>query len=413
MTIRIGEDRELLELAVKSGLKGVLVGFETVSQQTLNSIRKGFNSANRFCNATKLLHDNDVAIMGCFVFGLDSDDKDCFKRTVDFVYEANIDIPRFTVNTAYPGPEHYEEMRPRLRYDKWWLGGQCRFAEGIRQRRTADHRLPGRTRISPGARHLKVLSNGFRAMRELMMDGRALTHFTTIVEDNRLAKIALTWKNKAGTIPNYVDWGLLKTYFIFPLIWKRRSQALDISHARMDELDDIVAFIDSNSRRRQFHPVYTRDFFLGLNGFHIEDFTVARREGRLVGVAALWDQTGFKQLLVNRYNGKMRVMKKIFGGFLPDEGEVIPNACLSFVAIQDDSADILQAILSHIYNDVRKSGLRYFMLCLHESAPLNAAVRLFPRLTYKSRLYIADYADDESVRSRIDGRIPHVEVATL
>ncbi len=126
MTIRIGEDLELLEIAVKAGLKGVLVGFETVSQQTLNSIRKGFNSANRFYNAVKMLHDHDVAIMGCFVFGLDSDDKDCFRRTLEFVYEANIDIPRFTVNTAYPGTGHYDEMvRQNRIIEKDWSMYDC------------------------------------------------------------------------------------------------------------------------------------------------------------------------------------------------------------------------------------------------------------------------------------------------
>ena len=79
------------------------------------NIRKGFNSANKFYNAAKILHDNDVAIMGCFVFGLDSDDKDCFKRTIDFVNEANIDVPRFTINTAYPGTPHYENMKKQGR----------------------------------------------------------------------------------------------------------------------------------------------------------------------------------------------------------------------------------------------------------------------------------------------------------
>lgn len=115
MTIRIAEDKELLDLAVKAGLKGVLIGFETVSQETLNSIRKGFNSVNRFYNAAKILHDNDVSIMGCFVFGLDCDDKDCFKRTIEFVNRANIDVPRFTINTAYPGTAHYENMKRQNR----------------------------------------------------------------------------------------------------------------------------------------------------------------------------------------------------------------------------------------------------------------------------------------------------------
>jgi len=126
MTIRIAEDDELLDLAVKSGLKGVLIGFETVSQDTLNSIRKGFNSVNRFYNAVKKLHDNDIAIVGCFVFGLDSDDKDCFKRTVDFVNEANIDIPRFTVNTAYPGTAYYDKMLAEGRIiEKDWSLFDC------------------------------------------------------------------------------------------------------------------------------------------------------------------------------------------------------------------------------------------------------------------------------------------------
>lgn len=123
MTIKIAQDRELLDLAVKSGMKGVLIGFETVSQKTLLDIKKGFNSVNKYYNAAKLLHDNDVAIMGCFVFGLDCDDKDCFKRTIDFVNEANIDVPRFTVNTAYPGTPLYERMKAegRIIEDDWSL----------------------------------------------------------------------------------------------------------------------------------------------------------------------------------------------------------------------------------------------------------------------------------------------------
>ena len=90
MTIKIAQDKELLDLAVKSGLKGCLIGFETVSQETLLDIKKGFNSVNKFYNAANILHDNGVAIMGCFVFGLDCDDKGCFERTIEFVNKANI-----------------------------------------------------------------------------------------------------------------------------------------------------------------------------------------------------------------------------------------------------------------------------------------------------------------------------------
>ena len=271
----------------------------------------------------------------------------------------------------------------------------------------------GDLRISPEVRHRKVLYNGYAAMKKLMTDGRAYLHFTTIVEGNRTAKAALTWKNKAGTIPNYVDFGLLKTSFVFPLFKMSCGRKFSVSHAEEKEIDVIADFIDVHAKQRQFHPVYTRESFMNLRDFHINDFVVARYNGKIAGVAALWDQTGFKQLLVKKYNGKMRIMKRLFNRFLPEEGEIIPNACLSFIAVQDDRTDIFRALLSHISNDIRKSRLRYFMVCLHETDPLNEALRFFPRLTYKSRLYLADYDDTESIRARVDGRIPYVEVATL
>jgi radical SAM superfamily enzyme YgiQ (UPF0313 family) len=121
MTIKIAEDKELLDVAVKSGMGGVLIGFESVSQRVLTDIKKGFNSVNRYYNAVRALHKNNVGIMGCFVFGLDSDDKNCFKRTIEFINQANIDVPRFTVNTAYPGTPFYEQMKAagRIIEDDW------------------------------------------------------------------------------------------------------------------------------------------------------------------------------------------------------------------------------------------------------------------------------------------------------
>src|SRR5262249_35948028 len=46
-TTRIAEDDELLGLAARSGCKGLLIGFESISQATLEETRKGFHQA---CN---------------------------------------------------------------------------------------------------------------------------------------------------------------------------------------------------------------------------------------------------------------------------------------------------------------------------------------------------------------------------
>lgn len=121
MTIRIARDAELLDLAVRSGMKGVLVGFESVQPSTLRSIRKRFNAPDTYYSAVQRLHKHDVAVMGCFVFGLDSDDKGCFARTIEFVNKAAVDVPRFTVNTAYPGTAYYDRLKAegRILEDDW------------------------------------------------------------------------------------------------------------------------------------------------------------------------------------------------------------------------------------------------------------------------------------------------------
>jgi radical SAM superfamily enzyme YgiQ (UPF0313 family) len=61
--------------------------------------------------------------MGCFVHGLDGDDRDCFKRTLDFVMETNIDLPRFTICTPFPGTPFFERLKgdSRILTENWAL----------------------------------------------------------------------------------------------------------------------------------------------------------------------------------------------------------------------------------------------------------------------------------------------------
>ena len=122
-TIKIAEDDELLDLAVKSGCKGLLIGFESVTQETLNSMHKTFNNANKFVEIVKKLHDKGLGIQGTFVFGFETDDTDVFKRTVDFVNKVKIDLPRFSAYTPFPGTPTYKNLdsQGRLLSKNWLL----------------------------------------------------------------------------------------------------------------------------------------------------------------------------------------------------------------------------------------------------------------------------------------------------
>jgi radical SAM superfamily enzyme YgiQ (UPF0313 family) len=110
-TIKIAQDHALLSLAVKSGCKAVLIGFESILEDSIKGINKNFNTVKTYKKNIQILHDNGIAIMGCFVFGCDWDDKHVFEKTVDFVLDTNIDLPRYTVYTPFPGTPLYERLK--------------------------------------------------------------------------------------------------------------------------------------------------------------------------------------------------------------------------------------------------------------------------------------------------------------
>lgn len=129
VTIKIAEDEELFSLAVKSGCKGVLIGFESTAQATLKRMGKHFNTAKKYREIVKKLHDHGIAVMGCFVFGFDNDDKEVFKAVTEFAYESNIDLPRYTLYTPYPGTPVFEKLKSEGRIiEKNWSLYDCQHA---------------------------------------------------------------------------------------------------------------------------------------------------------------------------------------------------------------------------------------------------------------------------------------------
>ncbi|MCB9792842.1 MAG: radical SAM protein, partial [Alphaproteobacteria bacterium] len=109
-TVLLDRDPELLDLMVRSGCSGLLIGLESINQQSLDNCRKGFNAADRYYELIRLLHAKGITLMGTFVFGLDEDGPDIFMETARFAVEAAIDLPRFAIVTPFPGTPLYHRF---------------------------------------------------------------------------------------------------------------------------------------------------------------------------------------------------------------------------------------------------------------------------------------------------------------
>ncbi|MBW1972004.1 MAG: B12-binding domain-containing radical SAM protein [Deltaproteobacteria bacterium] len=102
-TIQIAKIPNLLHLAKESGCISLFIGFESLSKENLTGMKKGFVDPKELLDIIHRIQSEGIGIQGSFVFGFDHDDKEVFKRTIDFVQKANIELPSFSVLTPFPG----------------------------------------------------------------------------------------------------------------------------------------------------------------------------------------------------------------------------------------------------------------------------------------------------------------------
>src|SRR5882762_6304032 len=84
-TINIARDPELLDLAARSGCVSLSIGLESVNEDSLDGIKKGFNQRPRFERDLKAIRDKGIQVIALIMVGLDGDDLSTFPRTLQFL----------------------------------------------------------------------------------------------------------------------------------------------------------------------------------------------------------------------------------------------------------------------------------------------------------------------------------------
>ena len=114
---------DLIERAADAGLRSLFVGFETLSPDNLRRSGKRQNLGRDYAAVTRRLHSLGIMINGSFVFGMDDDDADVFRRTVDWAIQQGITTATFHIQTPYPGTGLHARMtrEGRMTTDNWDL----------------------------------------------------------------------------------------------------------------------------------------------------------------------------------------------------------------------------------------------------------------------------------------------------
>jgi hopanoid biosynthesis associated radical SAM protein HpnJ len=100
--------RETLKVMRDSGLRLLLVGYESGNQQILHNIKKGMriDVAKRF---TRDCHELGITIHGTFILGLPGESKETIEETIRFATEINPHTIQVSLAAPYPGTYLYRQ----------------------------------------------------------------------------------------------------------------------------------------------------------------------------------------------------------------------------------------------------------------------------------------------------------------
>lgn len=118
-SILFGEDRSLVRLAAKAGLKIVFVGMESINANSLQSYGKAINlkrlEQGRYKELISVIRKEGIVFLGAFVLGSDEEDRSVFHSTLEFIKSSHIDVLQATKLTPLPGTRLWRSLEEQGR----------------------------------------------------------------------------------------------------------------------------------------------------------------------------------------------------------------------------------------------------------------------------------------------------------
>lgn len=115
VTINLVDDEELAKLMLEAGFRHILVGIESIEEESLIAMKKKQNTRRNILEDIRYLQELGFIITGTFIVGLDTDKPTVFDDVINFIQESGIVLSIVNILKAPPGTELYDRMKSENR----------------------------------------------------------------------------------------------------------------------------------------------------------------------------------------------------------------------------------------------------------------------------------------------------------
>ena len=124
ITMEVSEDPEFLDAMRRAHIRGALVGVESVTEEGLKDVYKGFNAfGEELVERLQTFRRHGVHVLGSFIFGLPSDKPATFETTAALAERAGVTFAQFVMLTPFPGTVDFAAWEKTLDPDAQKIGG--------------------------------------------------------------------------------------------------------------------------------------------------------------------------------------------------------------------------------------------------------------------------------------------------
>ncbi|MFW5740691.1 MAG: hypothetical protein ACOC1F_10040, partial [Myxococcota bacterium] len=209
-----------------------------------------------------------------------------------------------------------------------------------------------------------------------------------------------------------------------PLLHRWRRPAMTVRAVRREDLDAMAGLFNRANGERLFASHVDGDWLereMAKPGLDRQRWYVVERHGRLVGMAAAWDQHAFHRTRVLRYASVGVALRAVYeagrrvlrnAAPLPVEGSSFRSITLSRVAIENADPAVLRALLAAIARDHVGRGYHMMHVGFAGDDPLHAATRGMVCQRFRSQVIVMVRRDRPECSGWYEGN-PYVDLAMI
>lgn len=179
------------------------------------------------------------------------------------------------------------------------------------------------------------------------------------------------------------------------------SHKYDVRPATPNDIDSIVGLLCQEHSIRFLAPEMSRNIFIKNLGqrpqFGLENYMVAIKDSKIVGVCSAWDMTSFKKNRILSYGRSLGMIRSFYNAFspflgiplLPKPGEAFRDITIAEYAVNNRDPDIMEALLRYAYRKFRAEGYHSIIFGTSIDDPLLSAAKSFFSKEIRSNVIVS------------------------